>query len=262
MFTPFQHLLATHAAGKILGYRKDGRPIYPIAGGSGAGEGGSGGNPPAPAPPAANPPAPVAPAPPAPPVPQPPTPPAAPPGAPPEGDVKSLPDWAQKMISDARAEAGKERTTAKANAANEAREQLLKEFGEKLGILTPEAKPDPAALTAAIGEKDTTIATLTTSNRELSVQLALYDHADKHGANPTALRDSVSFMKSLAGLDPTAADFGTKLDDAIKTAVEANQQLRMVPGAPRRGGGEFNGAPGATGRPTSLGQAVAAGLSG
>ncbi len=42
MQVPFTHPLATHPAGTILGYRTDGRPIYPIAGGSGEGEGGSG----------------------------------------------------------------------------------------------------------------------------------------------------------------------------------------------------------------------------
>lgn len=265
---PFHHPLATHAAGTVLGYRRNGSPIYAIAGGNGEGEGGSGsgsggagdggqgggsgdaggqgqgqqggqsggqgsGNQ----------------------------------GAGQGGsgdnaqDIKSLPAWAQKVIEDARAEAGKSRTTAKENAAKEAREALLKEFGEKLGILAPEEKPDPAKLTAAIGEKDTTIATLTDTNRDLTVQLAIYDHAEKHGANPKALRDSVSFLKTVAGLDPTATDFGTKLDDAIKAAVEGNQQLRAGQ-APRRGGGEFAGGPGTTGRPTSLGQAVAAQLGG
>jgi hypothetical protein len=29
-----QHPLATHPAGAVLSYRADGRPIYPIAGGS------------------------------------------------------------------------------------------------------------------------------------------------------------------------------------------------------------------------------------
>lgn len=42
MQVPFTHPLATHLAGTILGYRTDGRPIYPIAGGNGEGEGGSG----------------------------------------------------------------------------------------------------------------------------------------------------------------------------------------------------------------------------
>jgi hypothetical protein len=42
MQVPFKHPLATHAAGTVLGRRRDGSPIYAIAGGSGEGEGGSG----------------------------------------------------------------------------------------------------------------------------------------------------------------------------------------------------------------------------
>ncbi|MFF3398250.1 hypothetical protein ACFYW6_07025 [Streptomyces sp. NPDC002659] len=39
---PFRHPLATHAAGTVLGRRRNGSPIYAIAGGNGEGEGGSG----------------------------------------------------------------------------------------------------------------------------------------------------------------------------------------------------------------------------
>ncbi|MFD4523258.1 hypothetical protein ACFWP7_04850 [Streptomyces sp. NPDC058470] len=42
MQVPFKHPLATHAAGTVLDRRRDGSPIYAIAGGSGEGEGGSG----------------------------------------------------------------------------------------------------------------------------------------------------------------------------------------------------------------------------
>lgn len=248
---PFLHPLQTHAAGTILGYRRDGRPIYPIAGGSGEGGGGSGGNQP-PAPPAS------------PPTPAPPAP-AAPPAPPADpwasfqwdGKVESLPEPVAKVIREARAEAGKERTTAKENAAKEAREQLLKE----LGLLKPDETPDPAKLAAELGDKDTRIGGLEGTVRSLTVELAAYKAAPKHEANAAALLDSRSFMESVAGLDPTAADFATKLDDAIKAAVEANQQLRGGQ-VPRRGGGDFPGGPGTTGRPTSLGQAVAAGLGG
>ncbi|MCM2394354.1 hypothetical protein [Streptomyces albipurpureus] len=38
---PFKHPLASHAAGTVLGRRRNGSPIYPIAGGNGEGEGGS-----------------------------------------------------------------------------------------------------------------------------------------------------------------------------------------------------------------------------
>ncbi|MBP5931833.1 hypothetical protein F3K39_28270 [Streptomyces sp. LBUM 1479] len=251
---PFRHPLATHAAGTVLGQRRNGSPIYAIAGGSGEGEGGSGGTPPG-APPAGNPATPPG------------TPPAQPPAAPPadpwasfqwDGKVESLPEPVAKVIRDARAEAGKERTTAKENAAKEAREALLKE----LGLVKADETPDPAKLAAEIGDKDTRIGSLEGSVRSLTVELAAYKAAPKHEANAAALLDSRAFMESVAGLDPTAADFATKLDDAIKDAVDTNQQLRMVPGVPRRGGGDFPGGPGTTGRPTSLGQAVAAALGG
>jgi hypothetical protein len=42
MQVPFKHPLATHAAGTVLGRRRNGSPVYAIAGGSGEGEGGSG----------------------------------------------------------------------------------------------------------------------------------------------------------------------------------------------------------------------------
>ncbi|MEU2120007.1 hypothetical protein ABZ567_31220 [Streptomyces sp. NPDC016459] len=40
--TPFQHPQATHPAGQVIGYRRNGAPIHVIAGGNGEGEGGSG----------------------------------------------------------------------------------------------------------------------------------------------------------------------------------------------------------------------------
>ncbi|MFD3929694.1 hypothetical protein [Streptomyces sp. NPDC058614] len=245
--TPFRHPLATHAAGTVLGRRRNGSPIYAIAGGNGEGEGGSGGTPPPP-PPGGEGGTP---------------PPPPPPNTSPwdnfkwDGKVESLPADVAKVIADARAEAGKERTTAKANAAQEAREQLLKD----LGLLKPDETPDPAKLAAELGEKDTRLAELAASTRTQAIELAAYKAASKHEANPAALLDSRSFLKSVEGLDPADKDFDTLLDAAIKAAVEGNQQLRTGQ-APRRGGGDFPGGPGTTGRPTSLGQAVAAGLSG
>nr|WSX48884.1 hypothetical protein OG409_07940 [Streptomyces sp. NBC_00974] len=249
---PFRHPQATHAAGAILGRRRNGSPIYAIAGGSGEGEGASGGTPPAATPPAASPP-------PATPPPAP-APPAAPPTAA-EGDVKSLPDWAQKAISDARAEAGKERTTAKANAATEARNQLAQEIGKALGIVKDDQPADPAELTKTITTQTGRIAELEATARTQTVELAVHGAAARLGANAAALLDSRAFLTSVQGLDPTGTDFTTLLDAAITAAVEQNQQLRGGQ-APRRGGGDFAGGPGTTGRPASLGQAVAAALGG
>lgn len=88
---PFKHPLATHFPLDVLGRRRNGSPIYAIAGGSGEGEGGSGGTPPAPSAGEGPPPTPPTPTPPAP--------------TPPEGGGE--PDW--------KAEARKWEDRAKAN---------------------------------------------------------------------------------------------------------------------------------------------------
>ncbi|MEU5974390.1 hypothetical protein [Streptomyces sp. NPDC047315] len=192
----------------------------------------------------------------------PPAAPATPPAPATEGDVKSLPDWAQKALADARSEAAKSRTTAKANAADQARQQLAQEIGKALGLVKDNAPADPAQLTRTIGEQTSRITDLETTARTQTIELAAYKAAAKHGADPAALLDSRTFLTSVNGLDPNADDFTTKLDDAIKAAIEQNQQLRTGQ-APRRGGGDFNGGPGATPqRPTSLGQAISRAMTG
>ncbi|HEY9372420.1 hypothetical protein [Streptomyces sp.] len=164
----------------------------------------------------------------------------------------------ERDLAAARQEAGKARTTAKANAAEQARLEMAQTIGKALGLVQDDTPPDPAELTRTIGEKASRITELETTARTQAIELAAYKAAAKHGADPGALLDSRNFLTSVTGLDPAADDFTTKLDDAIKTAVENNQQLRTGQ-APRRGGGDFNGGPGAsTSRPTSLGQAIAA----
>ncbi|WP_405543957.1 hypothetical protein OG478_22870 [Streptomyces phaeochromogenes] len=89
---PFKHPLATHHSTEVLGFRRNGSPIYAIAGGNGEGEGGSGGTPPA-GPPAGSPGSPPA------------VPPVVPPVAPATGGDGT--DW--------KAEARKWEDRAKAN---------------------------------------------------------------------------------------------------------------------------------------------------
>ncbi|MFH9013973.1 hypothetical protein ACH4C6_21660 [Streptomyces sp. NPDC017943] len=262
---PFRHPLATHAAGTILGY-VGGRPVYAIAGGSdeGAGAAGSGGQPGSSEPGQSGQG-------------------AAGTGAQGssqggqqsgqpgssdpwaefqwDGKVESLPEPVAKVIREAREEAGKSRTTAKANAAQEARQELAQEIGKALGLVKDDKPADPAELTRTITTQTTRIGELESTNRTLAVELAAYKAADKHGANPAALLDSRSFLESVKGLDPSASDFTTKLDDAIKAAVDSNAQLRTGL-VPRRGGGDFTGGPGTQRRPTSLHDAIAAKLGG
>lgn len=268
MSTPFRHPLATHAAGTILGF-VGGRPVYAIAGGSGEGEGaaGSGGQSGSGESAASGQGAPASGAQASNQAGQQSGPPGSQSGSDPwadfqwDGKVESLPEPVAKIIKDAREEAGKSRTTAKANAAQEARQELAQEIGKALGLVKDDKPADPAELTRTITTQTTRIGELESTNRTLSIELAAYKAADKHGANPAALLDSRSFLESVKGLDPSAGDFTSKLDDAIKAAVDNNAQLRTGQ-VPRRGGGDFTGGPGTRQRPTSLHDAIAAKLGG
>lgn len=236
----------------VLGHRLDGRPIYNIAGGSApAGEAttppaAAPPVPPTPAtPPAATPPAATPPAPAAPPA-------AAPPaGAPPASQkVEDLPDWAQKLITDARADAGKARTTAKEQAAQEARDELLK----KLGLKT-DGQPDvtPEQLAEQLASRETQL-------YNLRVETALAKSAKAHGADEDLVTAVLAHSGQLDDLDPDADDFTSKLDALVRAAVEGNPKLKAAQAA-GVSGGQFTGGTGErTGRPSSLGAAIKASL--
>jgi hypothetical protein len=170
-----------------------------------------------------------------------------------DGDVSTLPDWAQTLIRDTRAEAGKSRTNAKQTAADEARQAVLDEFAVKLGYKKGET--DPAKLTEQLNdERDTA--------RQARVELSVFRRAAKHDGDPDALLDSRQFQASIAELDPAAADFEAKVEAAIKTAVKDNPKLKKTaPAASGPSGGQFGGGPGGPPKKAgSLEDAVAARL--
>lgn len=259
------HPLPT-APGALLGYRRNGQPFYLIAGGSGEGDGGQGG--------------------------------AGQNGAdqnggtnagdgtanngqqqgqsdgqnPPnngqnanngqnnngqgdgEGDVKSLPEWAQKVIRDTRAEAASNRTNAKTQAAEQARQDLAQQIGKALGLVKDDTPADPAQLASQIGD-------LTSDNKSLKTELAVFKAAAKVGADAGKLTDSRSFLATLDKLDPTADGFDAKLRDAIKAAVDDNPQYRIGQAPAASGGTEPSGRPGASGKPANLTDAITARMS-
>lgn len=96
---------------------------------------------------------------------------------------------------------------------------IAKAFGAK----TDEAPPDPEALAKQVSDEQA-------KAREAAVQLAVYRNAGEHGANPDALLDSASFLRSLSEVDPTDAE---AVGEAIKAAVEANPRLAADGSKPR-----------------------------
>lgn len=167
--------------------------------------------------------------------------------APADGDVASLPSWAQKLISDTRAEAGKDRTNAKAQAAEQARQDLAQQIGKALGLVKDDKPADPAELTKKL-------TAVQDAHRTTAVELAVYKGAGRHGADPDALTDSRQFLAALDKLDPTASDFADQVSTAIKKAVEKNPKLKAQGLAPARSSGEFTGGTGD--QPTGGGTSV------
>jgi hypothetical protein len=260
-----QHRTLSTPPGVVLGYRKNGQPIYPIAGGSGedgadAGTGsapaaGDTGQPATPAVPPAGEPAPAGTA-------------ATSEAASTAGEPSADAGKTDRVISAIREDFKAERTKrqeaekrltdmqAALDADKADRAKRDKALAVALGFASDEAPPDPAKLAADLqAAKEQASADLAQRDgalRAQQVELAVLRNAAKHGGNGDALLDSRSFMNAVQGLDPGAEDFADKLGDAIKTAVASGSQFKSPaaePAPPRqpipaRSGPEFNSAPG------------------
>ncbi|RNL63642.1 hypothetical protein EFK50_07825 [Nocardioides marmoriginsengisoli] len=156
------------------------------------------------------------------------TPPApTPPVDPPKASEPNANPWADPAAAEAeikrlRAENAKDRTSAKAQAAEEARKELAQSIGKSLGLVEDDAN-DPAKLTES----------LTTSQAEAKqarVELAVFRNAAAAGGDPAALLDSSSFLASLAAVDPSDS---AAIAAAIQAAVTANPRLGAAPADPK-----------------------------
>lgn len=166
-------------------------------------------------------------------------------------DLASLPQDVRDMIADLRKEAGDNRVKAKtaAETAEAAAAEQLKAAQEKwvgdllkaAGLmpdvadqaaaeLTPEQQID--ALRQQLGQRDQDVTAREARYREVSHELALWKGADAHGADPGRLADSVAFMRTVAGLDPDADDFGEQFSAAIAAAVASNEHFKRPAAAP------------------------------
>jgi hypothetical protein len=248
------HNALPEAPGALLGYRKDGRPFYVAAGGDDTVD--------PPATPPAPPPAPAPPAPPA--APEPPAPPA--PAGDGEGDAAKTERTVAAIREEFKAERAK-RQAAEARlgeiqtaleADKQERAKQMDAFAIAFGLKTGDEPPDPAKLAEELkAEKDRAQAELAARDTELrakTVELAVLQAAQRHGADGLALLDSRTFLGSVAGLDPAADDFAEKLGEAIGKAVEQVPRYKLEPAAPpppapptppkSGGAGDFAGTPG------------------
>lgn len=179
-----------------------------------------------------------------------------------DGKVDSLPADVAKVIKDAREEAGKSRTVAKANAAEEARQELLTTISKALGV-EGDKPPTPEELTRQLTQSQSALTVAQEQAASAAIELHVFRTALRLGADAEALLDSRSFCDRIDSIDPSAKpeEFNKSVEAAITEALDANPKLRTGL-APRRGGGDFTGGPGTRQRPTSLHDAIAAKLGG
>lgn len=129
----------------------------------------------------------------------------------------------------------------------QAQQSQLDAIAKALGLKQDEP-PDPEKLASQIADEQA-------RTREASLQLAVYRLAGASGANPDALLDSASFLRTIADVDPADA---TAVTTAIKNAIEANEAFKAAsPTPPFLGGPRPSPAPTGAG---TLGDAIASRL--
>lgn len=148
-------------------------------------------------------------------------------------DINSLPEEARayltKRIADAQAKA---RLMGKANAAKDARAEVLAEFAKTLGLTTDEPTSDQlnAALADTARERDAV-------TRERDAIKAIV----KLGGDADAMTDSNAFLAKLGKLDVKSDTYAADLAALVGTEIEANPRFKAdgKPAASTGGGGEF-----------------------
>ncbi|QNJ57612.1 scaffolding protein [Streptomyces phage Keanu] len=150
----------------------------------------------------------------------------APAQTPPGGgqQVEDLPDWAQKIIKDARDDAAKTRVNAKTQAAEEARKAMAQDIAKALGITTDETPTEEQLTPEQLRDL---LAGERTTAKMARVELAVYRTAQGGGNfNAAALLDSRAFLDSIKDVDPTDNEaIATK----IAEAVQSQPWLQMQP---------------------------------
>jgi hypothetical protein len=152
----------------------------------------------------------------------------------------------QKELKQANADAGKARTNAKKQAADEARTEIVQELGKALGLIKDDKDTplDPAALKAQVESA-------TAAHRSTALELAVYRGAAKAGVDPDAITDSRAFMASIKDLDPSDEGFAKAVQVAMKKAAEDNPKLKVAT-APKRTSSDFNGGGGSSSDPDDI----------
>jgi len=120
-------------------------------------------------------------------------------------------------------------------------------IAKALGLKSDEV--DPAELTKQLGEAQS-------SARTAATNLAVFQAAGKHQADPAALIDSSAFQAKVATLDTADEKFATTVDDLIAEAVKTNPRLKAAPVAGSSSADHAGGSGEGAGKPKTLSDAI------
>ncbi|MFD6490664.1 hypothetical protein [Streptomyces sp. NPDC060188] len=181
-----------------------------------------------------------------------PTPAAEPKGKTPKFEGEFDPAKFEKLVENLRGDVAAEKAKREAAEKKAADDQaaFMKKVAGAFGIETDEKKPPtPDELAKQLNEAQTETKAFRDAARQTQVELAVHRNAARLGADPDALLDSRAFEKALGSLDPTADDFTTSMENAVKQALGANPKLAAKAPEPTEqptpaGGAPMDGAPG------------------
>jgi hypothetical protein len=160
--------------------------------------------------------------------------PAAPGGEP--QDVASLPDWAQKLIRDTRAEAADYRTRAQAAQPQQpAAPQTL-----PAPVPQQPAPPADGDVARLPQWAQRVVTDGQGAAQQLALQTAVIAAAPAAGADVSRLLDSQAAMRALAAINPADP---AAVKQAIEGVLATHQHLAAVPQTAPKGGADF-GTPG------------------
>lgn len=153
--------------------------------------------------------------------------PAAPAG---ERPLDQFPEEVRGYIASLRKEAGDYRMAAK-TAEEKAAGQMktwLDGIARTFGLIQDDPAVPPEQQIKTLGDQ---LTSAQEDHRASQVELALWKQAHAHGADPQRLTDSRAFMRTVAGLDPSASDFEQQLAAAVGTALAGHDYYRASPPA-------------------------------
>lgn len=155
------------------------------------------------------------------------------------------PEAARREIEKLRKENGDARINAKAQAAEQARQEAISAFAKAMGIDLPgDEKPTVEDLTEKLNLTAAESEAMAKEARTLKIELAVVKEALKQRVDVDRLTNSRSFYENVTTLDPTAEDFEAAVKAAIDAEVEKDRTLKGG-NTPTKSGSETYGGTGA-----------------